>query len=1017
MVVCPGCGGENPPGSRFCNACGVPLPLPVPAHLQRKTVTVLFADVTGSTEMGERLDPESLRRVLARFFDAARLVIERHGGTVEKFIGDAVMAVFGIPQLHEDDALRAVRAAADLGSALAALNAELRRDFGTELRLRTGVNTGEVVTGTEERLATGDAVNVAARLEQLAAPGEVLLGEPTVRLVRDAVRAEPLPPAELKGKSGPVGVYRLLEVSATPPARRMDTAMVGRAGQLGLLADAFSHAARDRTCNLFTLLGTAGVGKSRLVAEFLGGVDAAVLRGQCLSYGEGITYWPVVEMVQQLAEPDLPALQAEHPGVAAPISALLGDDTIVTSSADIAWAVRKLYEHVASRRPLVVVFDDLHWAEPTLLDLVEHVTDLSRDRPILLICLARPELLDRRPGWGGGKFNATTVLLEPLTGDETDQLIGKLRPGLEPGLQAQVREAAAGNPLFVEEMLALVETGSVSVPPTIRALLAARLDQLDPAERRVLESGSVEGQSFHRGGVQALDPDEREVLARLTGLVRKDLVRPDRAILPGEDAFRFRHLLIRDAAYDGLPKSVRAELHQRFARWVDEHGDRLVERDEIVGYHLEQAYRYRAELGPVGDAARAAAQDAAGRLAAAGRRGQLRGDMAAAANLLERAIGLLPPEQLDVSLELDYGEALWDCGRLADAVSRIEAAAARADQTGDRIGALQLRLQLGIRLLSTDPEGRLEELRSLVDEARPELERSSDAARAVLWLAIAHIAHMEMDSGAELSAANRAVEFARRAGDLLAAESGLMLANAAIVYGPTPVGEGVTWLERAAREWPSLSAALTGSQGYLLALAGHPDQGRALHRQAEQVFAERGLALVGAIMEQQGWHIEMAAGDPVAAERVIRAGCQQLDRMGERSFLSTEAGQLAQALYHLGRYEEAKVWADRGAELAASDDTYTQVLVRQVWLKLAARQGDFAAARRFADEAVTLVDRTADLVNQGEVALDVAEMLTLAGDPAGAAAQLDKAVDRFRAKGATACVAIAEQRQQKLRTP
>lgn len=566
-------------------------------------------------------------------------------------------------------------------------------------------------------------------------------------------------------------------------------------------------------------------------------------------------------------------------------------------------------------------------------------------------------------------------------------------------------------------MLALAETGSVIVPPTIRALLAARLDRLDRAERRVLESGSVEGQSFHRGGVQALAPDEREVPARLTGLVRKDLVRPDRAIVPGEDAFRFRHLLIRDAAYDGLPKSVRAELHQRFARWVDEHGDSLVERDEIVGYHLEQAYRYRAELGPVNDAARAVAHDAAGRLAAGGRRGQLRGDTAAAANLLERAIGLLPPEQVDVSLELDYGAALWDCGRLADAVSRAEASAARADQAGDRIGALQLRLHRGIRLISTDSPGRLEELRNLVDEARPEIEQSTDAAQAVLWTAVAHIAQMEMDLGALLGAANRAVEFARRAGDLLTAQSCLTLANVAIVFGATPVGEGLTWLERASGELLSGTAFLTGSRGYLLALAGRVDEGRALHLQAMQVCAERGLALLGAIMAQLGWHIEMAAGDPVAAERVIRVGCQQLDRMGERSYLSTEAGQLAQALYHLGRYEEAKAWADRGAELAASDDIYTEVLVRQVWLKLAARRGDFAAARRFAGEAVTLVDRSADLVNQGEVALDLAEMLTLAGDPAGAAAHLDKAVDRFRAKGATAYVAIAGQRQQQLRTP
>ena len=497
------CGRENPSDSRFCNSCAAPFAAEAPSPEQLKTITVLFADVTGSTALGERLEPETLRRVMERYFELARRVIERHGGTVEKFIGDAVMAVFGVPVLHEDDALRAVRAAADLRAELPELNLELQRDYDTALQLRTGVNTGAAVTATDEWLALGDAVNVAARLEQAAPPDEVLLGEETLGLVRDAVVVEPLEPMELKGKSRPVAAYRLIEVIAGTEAktRHLDSPMVGRSRQLRMLGDAFATVVQERTCNLFTLLGVAGVGKSRLVAEFLGGLDATVLRGRCLSYGEGITYWPVVAMVKQLlalqhdADPR-PMSEGEE---AAALAGLLGESDIATSSVEIAWAVRKLCERAATTRTLVVVFDDIHWGEQTFFELIEHIADLSRDAPILLLCMGRPELLERRPSWGGGKLNATTVLLEPLNSDEADELIDRLLPTnqlSDSALRARVQEAAAGNPLFLEEIAAVVASsgGAVSVPPTIQALLAARLDQLDPGERRVLGARIGRGQ-------------------------------------------------------------------------------------------------------------------------------------------------------------------------------------------------------------------------------------------------------------------------------------------------------------------------------------------------------------------------------------------------------------------------------------------------------------------------------------------------------------------------------------------
>ena len=491
--MCAACGAENREGARFCDTCGAALHETPTVREQRKTVSVLFCDVTGSTALGERLDPESLRRVLARYFEIASAAVERHGGTVEKFIGDAVMAVFGVPVVHEDDALRAVRAAAEIREALETLNAELERDFGTTLSIRFGVTTGEVVTGTEERLATGDAVNVAARLEQAAEPGDILLGDETVRLLRDAVDVAAVEPLTLKGKRDAVPAFRLVSVDTAWPRRRLDAVIVGRERELRLLADAWERVRTERSCHLFTVMGAAGVGKSRVVVELLGSLTGArVLRGRCLPYGEGITYWPVVEVLKQLT--DLDAFELD-PRARSALRSVLGDDEVSASTDEIAWAVRKALEAAAATEPLVCVFDDVHWGEQTFLDLVEHVADLSRDAPILLLCMARPELLDRKPGWAGGKLNATTVLLEPLSAAETDALIDGLLGGadVDGALRERIRERAEGNPLFVEEMLGMLRGAAnehVDVPPTIQALLAARIDQLDPAERGVLERGS-----------------------------------------------------------------------------------------------------------------------------------------------------------------------------------------------------------------------------------------------------------------------------------------------------------------------------------------------------------------------------------------------------------------------------------------------------------------------------------------------------------------------------------------------
>ena len=717
----------------------------------RKTVTVVFSDVAESTRLGAELDPEAVRRIMSRYFETASQALERHGGTVEKFIGDAVMAVFGIPAVHEDDALRAVRAVIELRDAVEVLNRELEQERGVRLQLRMGVNTGEVVAGDPadgHAFVTGDTVNVAARLEQAAAPGEILIGETTRRLVQDAVRVEPIGSLSLKGKEDGVLSWRLLEVLAEAPAfaRRLDSPLVGRRAELAQVRQAFEHTVQERAAYLFTVLGAAGIGKSRLASELGASLaeDARVLTGRCLPYGDGITYWPLFEIVRELvgeAEDPRPAiarLVAEEEAadaIAERIAAALGRSDEAASAEETFWAVRKLFEALAQDRPLVVVFEDVHWAEPTFLAMVEHVADWSRDAPIFLLCLARPELLEMRPSWAGGKLSATSVLLRPLTDTESGVLIDHLQGAvaLPVAARTKIAEAADGNPLFVEQMVAMVaeggSVGEVEVPPTIQALLAARLDRLGAEERAVIERASVIGKRFWAAAVEGLlDEGGRGKVAEcLQLLVRKELIGPDRSIVPGQDGYRFHHLLIRDAAYGAIPKEARADLHERFARLIDETaGTSVVEVEEILGYHLEQAFRYRAELGPVDEHARTLAGMAAERLAAPGQRALARGDATAAAKLLRRAAALLPgdvPARADLLGVL--GSSLVLAGELVEADAVLTEAIEAGAASGNRRLELHAVLERVFLRALRDPEG-VEELRRIAEQALPELKELGD---------------------------------------------------------------------------------------------------------------------------------------------------------------------------------------------------------------------------------------------------------------------------------------------------
>ena len=980
MLVCPSCGQETPESFPRCANCGALLDAGAAGREERKTVTVLFCDVVGSTALGESTDPEALRALLARYFERMKAIVEHHGGSVEKFIGDAVMAVFGVPRAHEDDALRACRAAVEMREAFAGLGIEGR----------IGVATGEVFTGTAERFATGDAVNVAARLQQAAQPGEVLIAGGTEALLGDAVDLEQLEPLSLKGKSEPVAAFRLLEARAAGE-RRHDSSFVGREAERAVLADAWERAVAGQRCVLVTIVGEVGIGKSRLVAETLASVDARVIRGRCLPYGAGIGYWPVVEVLKQLD-----ALPSD-PAAARAVRSLLGASQAETSAEELAWAVRKLLEEHA---PLVVVFDDIQWGEEAFLDLVEGLALLSSGAPLLLLCMARPELLDTRPSW------PVAVRLEPLGERDSTSLIGTT---ISEDLRARITAAAAGNPLFISEMLAMTQEfdDRIVVPPTLTALLAARLDQLDPAERRVLERGAVEGEVFHRGAVQALAPEETQVTPRLAALVRRELIRPDNAHVAGEDGFRFRHLLIRDTAYDALPKATRAELHERFAAWLEQRGHDLVELDDLVGYHLEQTCRYRTELGiPVDDdLARAARRH----LIAAGRRARLTGGESAAVNLFERALDVFPSAEIDVALEADLVRALFAVGRGSDALGRAEAVVAQAARGDDQVAELCGRILAGIMRSYLAPEGATDELATTVARALPAFEAAGDdAASYVGYWALGLVTETRGQTDAGLEAYERAATHAQRAG----IESRLLDERASgRFFGSAPVTDLLAWLDEHESE-----ADLAVFRAAALAMLGRFDEARATladkHRRLRESGALMELAGTTAIL---GADIELWAGDHAAAAELGIEGCEQLEALGEKSVLSTAAGMLGQALYELGRLDEADAWAGRAAELGSRDDVITQMLWRQVRAKVLARRGEAGNAERLAREAVAAGEGTDMLYQRGDAYADLGEVLALAGRASEAATALERACEHYERKGTIVSARRARQRLAQLR--
>ena len=1030
MATCPQCGAGLAEGARFCATCGAPVT--APRSERRKVVTVVFSDLTGSTQLGERHDAETVRRVLRRYFDEFSSVLARHGGRVEKFVGDAVLAVFGIPLAHEDDAVRAVRAAVEMRSVLEALNDELEPLYGVRLANHTGINTGEVVTGEPgvHTLVTGDAVNVAARLEQGATAGEILLGDATHALVRDMVETGLLPPLELKGKSEPVTAWRLLALrpGASGRAKRLETPLVGRDEELTVLLAELERAEHESTCRRVTVIGAPGLGKSRLAVELKRRVAgrARVLEARCLSYGEGITFWPLAMIVRSAAAIDddtsrddahrlVESLVAGEPDgalVAARVSAAIGVADRPGPPEETSWAARRLFETLARERPLLLTFDDLHWAEPAFLDLLDTVATTSR-APILLLGAGRPDLLEARPELGG-----TLLYLDALAQSGTEQLIDLLA-GDEPlskEVRTRVRTVAAGNPLFVEETLAMLRQrpDADTIPPTIQALLAARLDALQAVELDVLVRASVVGQEISRAALVELVDNPRELDAILDALTRKELLVPVLSSY-ADEAYGFWHVLVRDAAYAASLKEVRADLHERFARWLARTtGDRAREYEEIVGYHLEQAHHLRVEIAPGDPAAARLAADAARALGDAGRRAVGRGDTHAAEDLLKRASALEPDPVRRAELLVHLADARLHGGDLPGARAVAEEAFAAAEGR-DRAVELRARLRIGQVELFVDPSVDRLESAAAAEATAAELEQLGDLAGAA---AASQLQVYTAVGYAELvRVAGTARRLARRAGDTRLEAEALGWEGWGIAVGPMPVREAIEYCERMRAEssGPLAEAYALHPTSWLYALADRIDKARAAGDRAAEIFHELGLEYwVHGVALPRAW-AERLAGDRAREEKLLRSAVTGLQSIGDATFLSSFAAELALTLAETGRPAEALEWAALSRTNTAEADLDAQMQWRHARAEALTALEELEEAEQLARQAVELVFRRDSPILRGQILVALAEVLHAAGKADEAHATAKRALEQIRRKGSDLAVEQAHQRLETAR--
>ena len=928
--------------------------------MERKLATVLFVDLVDSSGLVAGSDPEVVRRRVSQFFDQVSRFIESHGGTVEKFAGDAVMAAFGVPTAHEDDAERAVKAALEILDSV-------------ELPARIGVESGEVVTeDTASTFATGEAVNLAARLQQSAEPNQILIGPGAHRLTLGRIETEEIGPVTLRGRAEPLWAWAAISAPGRTTARVVITPLVGRDHELDLLGNTYSRAVRDRRAHLFTVYGEPGVGKTRLANEFLESLEGAtILHGRALPYGESITYWPLAEMVKNVAgisDDDPLEVAVEKLRECCPAEAvadLLGLATGVLeavhgerSQQEIAWAAREWAQLMAQTQPLVLVFEDIHWAEEPLLELIEHITEWVREGPLLIVCLARPELLDVRPNWGGGRVRATAIELAPLARDDSDRLIAALSEGIEvsPETRQVLLEKTEGNPLFLEEVMRNVEEcgedeAAETIPDTVQALIAARIDRLPAESKAVLQRASVIGRTFWGGAISHLA--QHDVYDPLNDLLLRDMiVGESRSSISGESAYRFKHVLIRDVAYSSLSKSRRADYHALFSEWLKERaGDELL---EIRAYHLDQAAALVAELD--GAAPRELAREAAGALHEAGRRALAREANRAARTSFLRALELEPtPERRYLAAKA--------ARRLDDlpAVAReMEVVREEAEASGNnRLHGRALTALSDVALMRDADVGRA---RDLVEQALDVLDPTDSASRfdaleARSWIGwwMGQLTEAEPYVRDALAAAQ---EVGRK--DL---EAGALDLLANTHRAKLELDEAETLLARA-RDLAEVSGAVVGrgwvfltwSRVYLL--RGNLEQAEEASQEAVRLFSEAGAAWAAArAMTIAAW-TSWGSGDLIKAEKRFRESIRTLKPLGDRAALCESQRGLAQLLIELGRIDEAERFALEARETVGPTDVTSLSTTSTALGMVRAAQGRDVEAEALLRDAIDIIAPT-----------------------------------------------------------
>ncbi|MGQ0668965.1 MAG: adenylate/guanylate cyclase domain-containing protein [Actinomycetota bacterium] len=1035
MRACPSCKTSNAASAKFCQECGARLaPGPAPGAPRRRLITAVFCDLVGSTELAEHIDPEPLRKLLDRYFESMRASIERHGGSVEKFIGDAVVGTFGAPLAHEDDTLRAVRAALEMRKAAADLDAELA-DPDVRVRVRIGISSGEALadeaTASQGRIS-GDVFNTAARLQSVAEPGDVVVSVAAERMLQGRVDLAPLGPITLKGKAEPVGAYRVLGVrtQAVP-----ETPLVGRERALSAMLQALEDAIDASACVLVTVLAPAGVGKSRLATAFAEAVRerATVLVGQTPSYGEGVTFAPLIELLAHASEEasgdaekiatalrERLAGQPDGASVGDRIAQILGVGEAV--GADASWAVRRLLEVVASERSLVVVLEDAHWAEPPMLDLLDSVVERIHG-PTLVLCLARPELLEQRPTWAAGKPRTTTMTLPPLSAPDAHRLAELLLGADAPASVVQrVCETAEGNPLYLEQLTAMLidqqllvdgrwvgaGDAEVEIPVTLQALLASRLDRLDPSTRLVLETASVQGRRFRVAALLALAPEAEpvEVEAALVSLDRRGLVQPEDET---GGRWRFAHALIAEAAYRGLPKELRADLHERLADWIVQVDAEQPDVDESVARHLERALHFREELGSR-DAYSAGLAARAGELFAnAGARAFAALDLITSRDLLGRAAALLPagsPRRLDILPNL--GVALTETGRPEESDALLAEAIEQARAVGSERDALRATIQLQANRVYRSPTDA--EIASAVadsEAAAAAFEASSDE----VGLAEAAIAleYLEFVRG-RAAKSHEWTLLALRSGlgagrPREAAQAAADVVGTALV-GPLPFDRFAETAEASLFPLDGPIAASTGFALMALGALGVGDEG-SFHeheRRWREVIDRNGLTWLGAAHGLVMGNAEIWAGNAEGAERRLREARDVLAALGDIWWIATLDSSLCSAVAAQDRPSEFLRMADALETTAPVPDR--QILVRRNLVRARALQarGSAADAELAARRGLELVEATDLVLDHADALLTLADVLRARGLRAEAETARSEALGLLRAKDYGAAV-------------